>query len=58
MQALDQLDEVLADDRAGTTVKDAASAVRQALVDHYPPDPSLLQIVIAYRAKGQDRYGR
>lgn len=58
MQALDQLDEVLADDKAGTNVKDAASAVRQAILDRYPPSPELLQIVIAYRAKGQDRYGK
>ena len=58
MQAINELDEVLADEQAPRNVKDAASAVRRAILDRFPPDPSLMMLVIKHRSKEQDRYGK
>lgn len=56
--AFAQLQEVLDDPQAPNHVRAAAGAVKQRLENYFAPDPELLQIVIAYRAKGQDRYGK
>jgi uncharacterized protein (UPF0147 family) len=57
-QAINELDEVIADEQAPRNVKDAASAVRRALLDKFPPDPNLMLLVIKHRSKEQDRYGK